>query len=358
MPYERGKKVETGIWRLKGSREYLVEVSFSDPDTGERVRRWKTLNRLDLAQRWRRTMQDENARREMGGGRRRTSMTFSDFVGDYLETWAPERKPTTVAAERKRIVLHLVPAFGTKPLSVITRKEIELYLTRRRGEGAKPGTTNRELCRLKNILKKAQEWELIETNPAGGIKQARERIVEQDYLSEDETARLLEVCDERIRPMVMLAVYTGMRWGELAGLRWRDVSFERGTARLRDTKNNEDRYVPLNSEVLKTLKELRGNGKGDGVVFTNPATNEAWTDIRKPFRASLKAAGIDRHIPLKNLRHTAASHLVMNGVDLRTVGQILGHKSLQVTLRYAHLAPDHLQEAVGKLKYRKKETKQ
>ena len=204
----------------------------------------------------------------------------------------------------------------------------------------------------------AEDWGLITANPAAGIKQARERIVEQDYLSEDEVLRLIDACDDRIRPLIVTAVNTGMRWGELVSLEWRDVYLDREDIYVRDPKNREDRHVPLNSEAIAALWKHRRKQTADGPtivrhVFVNPETGRPWKDIRTPLSAALKAAGIRRSIPFRNLRHTAASHMVMRGVDIRTVGQILGHKTLQVTMRYAHLSSDHLKEAIARLTYSK-----
>ncbi len=228
--------------------------------------------------------------------------------------------------------------------------------------GVTAATTNRDLCRIKNIFRKAQEWGLVASNPAAGIKQTRERIVEQDFLSEDEVACLIEACDDRLRPLVLTAAHTGMRWGELTGLEWKDVHFDRALIYVRDPKNSVDRHVPMNADVLEALSEHKDNQAIDvgGIsrpVFANPSTGKPWTDVRKMFRAALDAAGIERHFLFKNLRHTAASHMVMRGVDIRTVGKILGHLTLEMTMRYAHLSPDHLKDAVGRLTYSKAKRK-
>ena len=249
--------------------------------------------------------------------------------------------------------------FGDRPLRSITRKDIEVFLAKRRDQGASPATTNRDLCRMKNMLRKAEDWGVIASNPAAGIRQAREQIVAQDYLSVDEVANLIEASDDRIRPLIVTAVYTGMRWGELMSLEWRDVNFANGTIHIRDPKNREDRHTPMNVAVIEILAPLKPDVRewARNPVFVNPATGKPWNDIRKPFRAALTRAGIERHFPVKNLRHTAASHLAMSGVDLRTLGEILGHKDPKVTLRYAHLSSSHLRDATDKLNFSKTRSK-
>ena len=226
------------------------------------------------------------------------------------------------------------------------------------------GTTgNRVLCRIKNMLKKALDWGYIEKNPAAGIKQAREQVKEADYLLKAEVARLLAACGDRLRPVVVTAVYTGMRFGELMALEWRDIDFERNLIAIRDSKNRETRHVPMNPAVGEALQAHRQRQAKQArsivpLVFPNPRTGTPFKDIRKGFKKALEDAGVTRHFRFHGLRHTAASHLIMAGVDLRTVGKILGHKTAQITLRYAHLAPDFLKGAVDRLDFSASEEKQ
>lgn len=387
MSYLKARQVEPGIWLLARSPEklseireieekaekerdpqkrdrilsrilrgpYLAETNYRDPETWQRVRRRKTFNRLDLATSWRRKMLDDEERPKLLATYGQRPITFAEFVPEYLEIWRRDRKESTVRGEERRIQSSLLPVFGDRPLRAIHRKDIESFLARRRDQGASLATANRDLCRMKNILRKAEEWGIIASNPASGIRQVREQIVAQDYLSVDEVENLIEASDERIRPLLVTAVYTGMRWGELMGLEWRDVNFQLGTIHVRDPKNHEDRHTPMNPVVIDVLAPLKPDVREWDMkpVFVNPATGKPWNDIRKPLRAALKRAGIDRHFPIKNLRHTAASHLAMSGVDLLTVGEILGHKDPKVTLRYAHLSRPHLQEAIDKLNFTK-----
>ncbi len=139
-------------------------------------------------------------------------------------------------------------------------------------------------------------------------------------------------------------------------LEWRDIDFERTLITVRDSKNNETRYVRMNTAVSQTLESHQRNQaqKAGGIVpivFANPDTGKPYRDIRGPFYRALRKAGIARHFSFHGLRHTAASHLVMAGVDLRAVGKILGHKTAQITLRYAHLGHDYLKGAVDRLDF-------
>ncbi len=132
MAYEKGEKVEPGIWHLKGSRQYIVEVSYRDPETWQRVRKRQTFNRLELATSWRRKMLDDEKRQELIDGRQGRAKTFSDFAPEYLKHWSRERKSSTVYVETLRINSTLMPVFGHKALGTISQRDVEAFLTLRR----------------------------------------------------------------------------------------------------------------------------------------------------------------------------------------------------------------------------------
>jgi integrase len=369
MPsHNKGKKVEPGIWEMLEGKGYIAEVSWSDPETGRRVREMKTTNRIDDAQDWRMGRKVDALRHDIRRTKKQEVVLFEDFADEYYEAWKLERKPTTIYSEQRRIETVLKPYFGQQPIHTITRKDVERYMAYRRERGRirkKKGdsesgvtaaTVNRELCRLKNMFKKAVAWGYVESNPAEGITQAREQMAPADYLRVKEVNKLLMVCDDYARPLFTMALYTGMRWGELMALQWKDVDFERSLITVRDPKNMEPRHIPLNGtvkDVLSSHQQEQAKQVGGIVkqVFLNTKTGKAYNDLRKALSRGLKAAGVTRHIRFHDLRHTAASHLAMAGVDLRTVGAVLGHKDPKMTLRYAHLAPEHLKEAMEKLDY-------
>ena len=152
------------------------------------------------------------------------------------------------------------------------------------------------------------------------------------------------------------AVNTGMRWGELAALEWRDVDSERGLITVRKPKNNEMRHIPMNKSVQEALADHRRRQARDigglvPFVFANQQTRRPYVDVRKRLEESLAQAGITRHITFHSLRHTAASNMIMAGIDPETVGKILGHKDPKMTKRYTHLAPDYLKQSIEKLDY-------
>jgi integrase len=169
------------------------------------------------------------------------------------------------------------------------------------------------------------------------------------FLEKEEIDRLLVNSPQHLRGIVIVALNTGMRKGEILSLKWRDCDFQRGLIRLTNTKNNESRTLPMNETVKITLIDVRKHPDSP-FIFTNKV-GKPYGDIKKSFLSAVEKAGImDFHF--HDLRHTFASHLVMSGVDLNTVRELLGHKSLAMTIRYSHLSPDHKRRAVDLLSHR------
>ena len=164
------------------------------------------------------------------------------------------------------------------------------------------------------------------------------------YLSKEECQKLLSECDAHVRPIVAVALNTGMRKGEILGLTWDNVDMKHGFILLDHTKNGERREIPINATVRATLQSTPRR-LDVRYVFYDPATLKQYGDVKKGFNGACRRAGInDFHF--HDLRHTFASHLVMAGQDITTVKELLGHKTLAMTLRYSHLAPAHTAKAV------------
>ncbi len=163
------------------------------------------------------------------------------------------------------------------------------------------------------------------------------------YLEKEEIDKLLINCCEHLRPIVIVALHTGMRKSEILGLKWHDLDIKRNIIHLYDTKNGEKREVPMNEIVQKTIIGVFKNPESQ-YVFCNK-DSKPYGNVRKSFFTALNKAGII-NFRFHDLRHTFASQLVMSGVDLNTVRELLGHKSIEMTLRYSHLSPDHKKRAV------------
>ena len=265
---------------------------------------------------------------------------LEDAASRFVEYSRANKK--SFARDECIIRKNLLPAFGKKNLDEITTWDIERYKNRRKQE-VSPASVNRELACLKTIYNKAIHWKLVKENPVRGIKFFKENNRRLRFLAPDEARMLIESCLPHLRTIVIVALNTGMRRGEIFNLKWGDVDLDRGQLTIRDSKNGESRTVELNQQVVETLSQLEGRSK-NLLVFPS-RHGEPYNDIRASFYAACRKAGIT-DFRFHDLRHTFASHLVMSGVDLTTVKELLGHKTLVMTLRYSHLSQGHKKRAV------------
>lgn len=219
---------------------------------------------------------------------------------------------------------------------------IEAYKSKRAAT-VSPASINRELSCLSNMFRRAIDWKLAEANPVLGVRRFKERNVRVRYLSTDEETKLLGECARHLRPIVVLAIHTGMRRGELLSLRWDDVDLDNRLVHVEDTKNGKRRDIPLNRIALQTLRRHPHHIRSE-FVFCN-LQGHPYKSVRTGFSAACRRAKV-QGVVFHTLRHTFASRLVVGGVDLVTLKELLGHSSLDMVLRYAHLSPEHGRKAV------------
>jgi len=266
---------------------------------------------------------------------------FHDFAKEYLE-WSKTNKKESTYYGDHTMMRHLDNEFEEKTIQDITLWDIEKWKAKRK-EKVKPATVNRELALVKSLFSKAVEWGKIKESPAKKVKllklKGSDRRVK--FLMADEVQKLISNCSNKIRAVVIIALNTGMRRSELLDLKWDQVNFEQGILTLLDTKNNDRRDIPMNETVKNTLRamERRGPYIFDGI--TPQIIKYGFSDAR------IKAGRPD--LRFHDLRHCFASGLVMEGVDLNTTRELLGHRDLKMTLRYAHLAPSYKTKAVNVL---------
>jgi len=239
--------------------------------------------------------------------------------------------------------------FGNLPMKELNQQKVEKFLAGRMEEKhLSPATRNRHLAHLSSVFNEGKEWGLVAENPAVGIKPFRENGARTRFLDQEEIHSLLEAATEDFFPVVLTALHTGMRRGEITELRWTDVDFNNKIITIQDSKSGKKRMIPINDILHETLKVLPSRFK-KGYVFPSPVRpEEPWRDFRWQFQKAVKQAEI-KNLRFHDLRHTFASHLVMSGVDVMTVKELLGHASLTMTLRYSHLAPDHRLRAIKTL---------
>jgi len=212
-----------------------------------------------------------------------------------------------------------------------------------------PATLNRYRSTLSSMFKYAVSEGYMASNPVTKItaKKLNNKIVR--YLSDTERQNLLAACRKSswkpLYRLVLLAMTTGMRKAELMNLRWTDIDFNRSVAMLATTKNGEPRHCPIPSVALDELKEVRQ--VGDSLVFPSKQIPTKPFEFKKHWFKALDEAGIE-DFRFHDLRHTAASYMVMNGMSLYETATVLGHKDTQTTARYAHLSIEHVSNLTEK----------
>lgn len=360
-------------------------------------RRWISLGRLDEVTLGdaRAAAQTSRAQAALGhpvaAAKSKSGRTLRKFLD---ETYGPWMRATFSGkrsqADRVRSVFQ---DFLDLDLSAITAGRVEQWRSarrRRRRNGkvvesrVSGATMNRDLAALQAVLSRAAEWGFLASKPLKGWK----RSVEDEsavvrYLSKEEEERLRKALEDRdtnrrkaretanawrrergyqpwpvhgtytdhLRPIVLLALNTGLRRGELLQLRWRDLDLTCSTLTVHGAgaKSGQTRHVPLNSEATSVLSAWRpADAQMGDFVFPGAKPDVALTDVKNGWTSLLKKAKVSR-FRFHDTRHTFASKLVMAGVDLNTVRELLGHSDISMTLRYAHLAPEHKAAAVAKL---------
>jgi len=277
--------------------------------------------------------------------RDREKVTFDELAKDYLELHSKLNKKPRVAKRDEGLIKNLSVDFSGKYLNEITPLMIERYKERRSRE-RKPATVNRELACLKHMFNKAIAWDKYWDNPVRKVRLFKENNQRKVYLEMEQIPRLVDACSPHLKPIVTIAVFTGMRKSEILNLQWKYVDLVHGIIYLLDTKNNERREVLMNDIVKKALQEIPKH-KGSPYVFCHK-DGKPYLNVRKSFDAALEKCGII-NFHFHDLRHTFASQLVMMGVDIRTVQELMGHKTIEMTLRYSHLSQPHKQAAVDDL---------
>ena len=270
--------------------------------------------------------------------KRKPDITFDEAVGKYIE-WAKVNK---ISWERDKLSLsHWQEEFKQKKLSEICKLDVERYKAKRK-EVVAPRTVNEEIACLKRLFNRMVEWGLfIGENPTKGVKFLRQPPGRIKFLSEEEKERLLNSCNPWLKPIVLTALHTGMRRGEILNLKWNDIDFNRNVVIVRNSKNGERREIPLSNRLREMLKSLPMNGE---CVFHSRAGNP-YRSIRTAFATAVKRAGLD-DFHFHDLRHVFATTLKTRGADLSDIKEYLGHKSLEMTNRYSHVTSERKQSII------------
>ncbi len=297
----------------------------------------------------------ERARAEQERERRR--MTFRQYADDYL-AWSAgvHRSQRTAQYEVRRLVTML----GATPLDAVTSAHVERCV-RALGETLAPASVNRLRDRLSGMFKRARRLGLATENPVKDIPKLKEAGGRLVFLSPVGESALLAALPAERHALVLMAINTGLRWSEQASLRWQDVDVLTGFLTVRLGKNGHARRVPLNSAARAALMDL-ATARHRPDDPDEPIFRSAYRTVSREFVRAVRAAqttlraasqegeasrldGVTWHA----LRHTFASRLVAVGVDLRSVAELGGWRTLSMVQRYAHLSPGHLAAAVEKI---------
>lgn len=276
--------------------------------------------------------------------KKRKEVFFEVLAGYYMK-WAKVNK---LSWKRDRIFLdHLVPFFKRKMLHQISPMLIEHH-KRKRKKAVSGSTINKELSCLRHMLNMAIDEGFLAQNLVKKVRFFPEQNQKERILKEREIMELLKHCNDQIRPIIIIALNTGMRRGEILNLRWQSVDLGIKFISVERTKSGKGRKIPMNSLVERTLWELWMKKADNEYVFWNRRTGKPFQDVKKSFKSACCKAKID-NLRFHDLRHTFATRLVERGVDIVTVSQLLGHSSIRMTMRYSHPSPDHKRKAVENL---------
>ena len=271
-----------------------------------------------------------------------SDMPFSRLVDEFIEKHSKVEKEsykTDILLGRQ-----LKKYFGNRPIGKITALEIKEWRKwrsehiTRKGARITKASLNRELCFLKTMFSHALEWEWLSENPASKIKFLKGEKSRMRFLCNEEICTLIDFADPFLKPIIITAISTGKRLGEILNLKWQEVDFEHGFIRVVKSKNHESRDIPINGYLEETLKGLVESMKIGNYVFCNEIGDKI-SRIDHFFAKARKLAGLE-DFRFHDLRHTAASLYASRGCDIITLQNLLGHKKITMTQRYAHLIPE------------------
>jgi len=267
----------------------------------------------------------------------------SDLISEYLDNIYKGTRPKT---ERRRLQ-YWVDKIGHKKVSEVSKFDV-MEAFNQLPQKLSNATKNRYKSAISSVFSYAVRTYDLSVNPVSFIQSLRENNERVRYLSNNEKDRLLNECQHsnwnKLYLIVLMSITTGARKGELERLKWSDIDFDRGLAYVYQTKNGEPRVLPLTKQVLT---EMGSVDKEAELIFNSSIKPNKPYEFRKEWIKALKRADI-KDFRFHDLRHTCASYLAQNGASLLEIADVLGHKQIQMTKRYAHLCVSHKQKLIEK----------
>ncbi|MDI1245919.1 MAG: site-specific integrase [Rhodoferax sp.] len=306
--------------------------------------------------------------------------TFKELLEDYRDKVLIPTKPKELRTQGAQIDWW-IEKLGSYSLADLTpaaigkcRDELmQIPYGKNKDKKRSPATVVRYMALLSQAFNVAvREWQWLPESPMSRVSKPKVNNARQRYLTDDEHTRLLAAAkvsaNRYLHTILITAISTGMRYGEIMNLRWRNITFDDqadlGLIMLETTKNGEPRGVPLVTQAcvaIKTLhkehaKKHRGHVKPDALLFPSEDDANKPVEIRKAWETTLGRAGIE-NFRFHDLRHTAASFLAMDGATAPEIAEILGHKSLQMVKRYSHLNKAHIAKVMTRVSQRRLDKK-
>lgn len=318
----------------------------------------KTFKLKAHAEAWERKQLHDQDSGKAGIERQEESPTLREFSERWMREKVEARlAPASYASYRADLDNHILPVLGDLRLQELQHSHGHQIMNGLQIKGLSPKTINDMLGMLKGMLKDAVRWQILSRNALEGLTTLRVPAKPDVYWTEEEVELFLKaVKDHPIVPVVICALNTGMRRGEICALKWDRVSLSkegqinvtRSAGRygiVETTKTGNQRFIPMNNVVRELLVERRKAFKSEFVFCREDGSPLDAHHLYRDFRKAQEAAGMKQLIRFHDLRHTYASNFMMNGGNLYDLQKILGHTMPEMTQRYAHLSPTHLAKA-------------
>lgn len=287
--------------------------------------------------------------------------TFAQFVDEFLENKVKNQLCLRTYLNYKcKVKNHLLPFLKDTKIQKITSAHWDFLIQRMKEHGHTTESINSVLRTFKRIINEALVMEYFSSDPFKNCSQLKKSIQKEVFLSKEDIQLLYLANQEDVHiDLIMVALNTGMRRGELAGLCWDKVHFDRKlieVARTRDqyefkdnTKSGVRRFVPMNSKCISILLKLHEQRKNENDYVFKDQNGQAFNvhHFYRIFQRMQEKAKLTKHYCFHDLRHTFSSHFMMNGGNLYDLQKILGHSKSETTQRYAHLSLNHLNEVIS-----------
>ena len=338
------------IYRLKNSKNWYYCITYNGKKYQGSTKTTDKQSAKQIAE----SIQTDLAREtyDLPALRNKSIVNFTILWQEYIKKSTNAKNTLASTISRAK---HFLPVFQNKPVEDINTLDLKNYQLQRRLEIINNPknkdkreseisfkSLNHELQILHNFFNFCIEKNLIDKNPAAGIRKLN-TLSRIKTLSDEDIQKLISGATNKLtRDLITFLIYTGCRKGEALNLKWDDVDLKTGVIAIKGTKTKYDRYIPI-SEPLKAV--LSGIEKNQDSLYVFNRNGAKLTDFKRSFHTACKKSGLkDLHI--HDLRHVFASKMVMGGTSLYITGELLGHRTTQMTKRYSHLVPETLKKAV------------